>query len=96
MVNNKIQTDVYLLSGGTGDSVTPGKRIPRKKNSMKPLAMLLPRKDTITNQDINRLGTKKYKSLPPQLDKYRPGYKQLINNTEDGHNDSTDTSRTDK
>ena len=42
---------------------------------MKALAMLLPRKDTIQNQDINILGTKKFQILPPQLAKYSPGYK---------------------
>ena len=41
--------------------------------------MSTPRKDPIPNQDINRLRTEKYKSLPPQLAKYFPGFKQLIN-----------------
>ena len=63
---------------------------------MKSLAMLPPRKDPIPNQDINILGTKKYQSLPLQLSKYFPGYKSLINEAEDGRNDSTDTSRTEK
>ena len=31
MVGNKIKTDVYILSGGTGANVTPEKRIPRNK-----------------------------------------------------------------
>ena len=63
---------------------------------MKSLAMLPPRKDTITNQDINMLGTEKDQSHPPQLDKFRPGYKSLINEAEDGRNNYTDTSHTDK
>ena len=63
---------------------------------MKSLAMLPPRKDLIPNQDINMLGTKKYQILPPQLSKFRPGYKSLINEAEDGRNNSTYTSRTDK
>ena len=54
------------------------------------------RKDPIPNQYINILGSKKYRSLPPKLDKYIPGYKSLINREEFGRNDSTDTSRTDK
>ena len=46
---------------------------------MKSLEMLPPRKDTITNQDINILGTKNNQSLPPQLAIYFPVYKSLIN-----------------
>ena len=42
---------------------------------MKSLAMFTPRNDPITNQYINRLSTKKYQIIPPQLAKYRPGYK---------------------
>ena len=61
---------------------------------MKSLAVLPPRKYLIPNQDINMLGTKKYQSLPPQLAKYTPGYKSLINEEEDDQNESTDTSRT--
>ena len=64
MVNPKIRTNVYVLSVGTGDSVTPEKRTPRKKKSMKPIAMFPQRKDPIKNQDINMLGTKKDQSLP--------------------------------
>ena len=41
-------------------------------------------------------GPKIYKSLPIQHAKYCPGYKSLIHEAEDDHNDSTDTSRTDK
>ena len=70
MVDNKIRTYVSIFSGGTGASVKPEKRIPINKKSMKSLAMLPPRKDPIPNQDINRLGTKKYQSLPPQLAKF--------------------------
>ena len=61
---------------------------------MKSLAMSPPGKDPITNQDINILGTKQDQSLPPQLAKYCPGYKSLINKAKDGRNDYTDTSRT--
>ena len=38
-----------------------------------------PRKDPIPNQDINRLSTEKYQSLPPKLAKYFHEYKLLIN-----------------
>ena len=54
-----------------------------------------PRKDSIPNQDINRLSTKKL-HIPPQLARFPPGFKSLINKTEDDRNDSTDNSRTDK
>ena len=37
----------------------------------------------ITNQDNNRLVTKKDQSLPPHLSKYPPGYKSLLNGTRD-------------
>ena len=37
------------------------------------------------------LGTKIYQSLPPQLAKFRPLYKSLINESEDGRNYSKDT-----
>ena len=63
---------------------------------MKSLAMSSSIKDLIPNQDIKILGTEKYQSLPPKLDKYYPGYKWLINEIKDGRNDYTDTSRTDK
>ena len=66
MVNTKIKTDVYYLSVGTRANVTPVKRIPRKKNNMKSLAMYPPRKDPIPNQYINILGAEADKSLPPQ------------------------------
>ena len=39
IVDRKVQTDIYLFSGGTGASATPGKRIPRKKRKMKSLSM---------------------------------------------------------
>ena len=63
---------------------------------MKPPAILPPRKDPIQNQDIDMLDTEKYQILPPQLPKFRLGYRSLINDAEKNRNDSTDTSRTDK
>ena len=62
MAEKKTQTDVYLFSVGTGAIVTPEKRIPRKKSYRISLVILPPRKDSIPNQDINILGTKKSKS----------------------------------
>ena len=59
MVDNKIQTGVYILSGATVASVTPEKVIPRKKKNMESLVMSPPRNYPIPNQDINRLWTKK-------------------------------------
>ena len=102
MVNAKMRTDVSILYGGTGASVTPEKRIPGKQRNMKSPAILPPRKDPITNQDINRLITEKYQILPPHLAKYPPGFKVLINyapdpnSTEGDCNDSINTSRNEK
>ena len=52
-MDNKIRTNVSL-SVGTGDSITPGQRIPKKKRNMKSPAMSPPRKNPILNQYINR------------------------------------------
>ena len=73
MVDRKIRTDVYILSIETGGSVTPEKRIPRKKKNMKSLAMSPPRKDPII------LGIKKHQSLPPHLARYSTGFRSLLN-----------------
>ena len=78
-MDNKIRTDVPIFSGGTGASVTPEKRIPRNKRNMKSSAISPLGKDPIPNQDINRLTTKKDKSLPPHLATFPPGFKSLIN-----------------
>ena len=45
MVDNKIRTDVSLLSVGKGTSVTPEKLIPINKSNMKSPAMSPPGKD---------------------------------------------------
>ena len=95
-MNPKMRTDVSIFSVSTGATVTPEKRIPIKKKSIKPLTMTPQRKDPIPNQDINMLGTKKDQILPPQLAKFRSGYKSLINEAYKGRNDSTDTLCTDK
>ena len=63
MVEDKMQTYVSILSGVTGASVTPDKRIPRKKRNMKSPVMSPPRKYPIPNQDINRFTTKNIKVL---------------------------------
>ena len=58
---DKIRTDLSVLYGVTGASVTPGKRIPRKKRNMKSLETSPPRKDPIPNKYINTLETEKRK-----------------------------------
>ena len=50
---------------------------------MKSPAISPPRKDPISNQDINRLISKKYQSLTQHLSKYTPGYGSLINYAHD-------------
>ena len=59
MMDEKIWTDVYLLSIGTGSGVTQGKIISTQKRNMKSPAMSPPRKYLITNQYNKRSGTKK-------------------------------------
>ena len=94
-MESKLPTDVSILSVGTGASVTPELRIPKKKNIKQP-AMSRPRKDSIPNQDINRWITQQDPSLPPIIEKYTTEYKPLFNDmhdpnyTEDDPNDSTD------
>ena len=61
---------------------------------MKSLENFPPRKYPIPNQDINMLGTVKDQSLPPQLPKFCPGQKSLINEADDDCHDYTDTSCT--
>ena len=58
IVVDKIRTDIsvnYVLTGEKRASVTPGKRIPRKKGNIKPLVMSPPRKDPIPNKDKKTL-----------------------------------------
>ena len=94
-------TDVSFLSGGTGASITPEERIPRKNYTKSP-AEALPRKDPISNEYINRLITKYYPNLPPIMAKYLPGSKPIFNDThdpnsiEDDPNDFKDNSRNKK
>ena len=71
----KMRTDVSILSGITGASVTPEERISINKRNMKSPAISPLIKDTISNQDINRLITKKYQILLPNLSKFPPGFK---------------------
>ena len=54
IVADKLRTDLSVnsrLTGETGASVTPGKRIPRKKRKIKSLTKFTARKDPILNQD---------------------------------------------
>ena len=91
-----MRTYLSVLSGAIGASITPEKRIIRRKRDIKLLATSPPRKDPIPNQYKNNLGIEKYQSLPPHLPKFFPGYKSLRNEADDDHHEFTDTSRTDK
>ena len=58
----KLRTDLSVNSGLIGEtraSVTPEKRIPKKEQNIKSLAMFPPRKDPITTQDKYTLGIQK-------------------------------------
>ena len=74
----------------------PEKHIPRKKGKIKSLATSTTRKDRTPNQDKNTLGIKKDQSLPPHVPKFPPGFKSLINKTNDDHPESIYISRTDR
>ena len=91
-----MRTDLYVISKVTGDSITPGKRIPGNKRNNKSPAMSPQRKDPIPNQDKNTLGIEKDQSLPPHVPKFSPGFKSLINEAYDDNHESTNTSRPDK
>ena len=95
----KLWTDLYVNYGLTGEtraSVTPEKRIPRNKIKIKSLATLPSIKDPIPNEDKNTLGLKKYRSLPPHVPPFPPGFKPLRNETNYDNPETTDTARTDK
>ena len=62
----KIPNGVYIFSG-TRAIVTPERRILRKKSNMKSPAMSPPRKDTIPNQDNNRIINEQDTIIPPLL-----------------------------
>ena len=83
------------LTGGTRASVTPEKRIPKRKKS-KPLAMSPPRKYPIKNQDKNIIGLKKDQWLTPEVPLFLPGNKSLRNKENDNNPETTDTSHTEK
>ena len=91
-----MRTDLSVLSGATGVSITPEKLIPRNKIKTKSLAILPPRKDPIPNQDQNTSGIKKDQSLPPHVPTFPPRLKSLGNEADDDHHESIYTSRTDK
>ena len=57
--------------------MTPGKRIPKKKKRKKekPLAMYLPRKDPIPNQDKKTTGLNKDQLSQPHVPPFLPGMK---------------------
>ena len=84
------------LTGETRASVTPEKRIPRKKRNIKSLVTSPPKKDPIPNQDKNNLGLQKYQWLPPHITLFSSGFKLLRNEGNDDNPETTDTSLTDK
>ena len=99
IVLGKLLTGLYYnswLIGETRASVTPEKRIPRKKINIKSLSTSPPRKDPILNQDKNTLWLQKYQYLPPHIPPFPPGFKSLINQVNDYNPETTDTSGTDK
>ena len=65
IVDEKMGTDVSILSGAIGASVAPEKRIRNNKRNRKSSATSPLSKDPIPNKDINRLFTKNYQKLPP-------------------------------
>ena len=99
IVVDKLRTDLsvnFVLTGETRVSVTPDKRIPRKKRNIKPLAIYPPRKDTIPNQDKNTLGLQKDQCLPPHLTPFSPGFKSLRNEANYDNPETIDTSPSDE
>ena len=95
----KLRTDISVnsrLTGETRASVTPEKRIPRKKRNIKSLATSPPRKDPIPNQDKNTLGIQKYQCLSPHVPPFPPGFKLLRNEANDDNPETIYTSSTDK
>ena len=98
-MTNKKRRILSINSGLTGEtraSVTPEKRITRKKINIKSLATSPPRKDPIPYQDKNTLGIKNDKCLPPHVTPFPPGVKALRNEGNDYNPETTDTSRADK
>ena len=92
-------TDISVNSGLTGEtraSVTPEKRIPRKKIDIKSLDTLPPGKNPITNHDINTLGLQKDKRLSPHVPPFPPIFKSLRNEADYDNTETTDISCTDK
>ena len=82
MVDKKMRTGVYILSGGAGASATPEKLITINKRNMRSPAMSPPRKYPIPNQDINILITEK-SNYSATFRKNPPGFKSLINEAHD-------------
>ena len=83
MVEDKMRTDVSILYGVTGASVTPENRIPIQKCNIKSPAVSHPRNYSIPNQCINRLIIKKETIVSLNLEKCPPGYKPLLNYAHD-------------
>ena len=85
-----VQTNLSVLSGvtgATGASVMPEKRVPRKKIKNKTLATLPPQKDPIQNQDKNTLDIEKDQILPPHVPQFPPVFKSLRNEANDDNHE---------
>ena len=82
----------FVLTGETKTSVTPGKRIPRKKRNIKSLATSPPRNDKSLNQDKNTLGLQKDQCLPPHVPPFLTGFKSLRNEANYDNPETTYTS----
>ena len=77
-------------------SITPEKRIPRRKGNIKSLAASPPRKDQIPNQNKKTFGIQKYQCPPPHEPTFPSGFKSLRNEASYDDTETIDTSRTDK
>ena len=65
------------MKGGTIASLTPEKRIPKKKRYIKSLALSPFRKYQFPNQDKKFIGLNKYQCLIPDVPPFLPGNKIL-------------------
>ena len=83
------------LTGETRASITPEKRIPKKKKRKNPQIRLHQEKVQFQIR-IKTLGTKQYQCLPSDIPPFYSGIKSLRNDANDDNPETTDTSRTDK
>ena len=84
------------LTRGTRSSVTPEKRIPKKKKYIKPLALSPLRKGTIPNQDFKNVKLNKYQCLTLDVPPFLPVNKILLNKDNDDNPKTRYTSQSEK